>query len=146
MHDLSLDQKPEGWTPAAQTYDTMAAPFTALFAQDALRLTNVQRGQRVLDVAARTGVLSFAAVERGAEVLAVDFSPGMVEHLRAKVAAQSIQGMQVALMDGQALEVEDNSFDAAFSIFGLMFFPDRAAGFRGLYRAIRPGGRAAVVS
>jgi SAM-dependent methyltransferase len=145
MSDLSLDQQPEGWTHAAQAYDTMAAPFTALFAQDALRLANVQPGQRVLDVAAGTGALSFAAVERGAEDLATDFAPGMVEHLRAKVATQGVHGMQVAIMDGQALEVEDNSFDAAFSILGLIYFPDRAAGFRELSRALRPGGRAVVV-
>jgi len=146
MGDLTLDQQPEGWTCAAEAYDAIAAPFTTLFAEDALRLTNVQPGQRVLDVAAGTGALSFAAVERGAEVLATDFSPGMVEHLRDKASAQGVQGMQVAMMNGQALEVDDNSFDAAFSILGLMVFPDRAAGFRELYRAIRRGGYAAVVA
>jgi SAM-dependent methyltransferase len=146
MCDLTLDQKPEGWTCAAQGYDAMATPFTTLFAEDALRLINVQAGQRVLDVAAGTGALSFAAIERGAEVLATDFSEGMVEHLRTKVAAKGIHGMKVAMMDGQALEVDENSFDAAFSILGLMLFPDRAAGFRELYRSIRPGGHAAVVT
>ena len=49
-------------------------------------------------------------------------------------------------MDGQALDLKDGSFDAAFSIFGLTFFPDRFAGFRELCRVIKPGGRAAVVS
>jgi len=37
--------------------------------------------------------------------------------------------MQVAMMNGQALDVEDNSFDAAFSIFGLMVFPDALQDF-----------------
>lgn len=146
MNDLSLDQKPDAWGHDAQTYDTIAAPFTKLFAEDALRLTSVQSGQRVLDVAAGTGALSFAAAERGAEVLATDFSPRMTEILIAKVEEQGIQGIQVAIMNGQALDLDDNSFDAAFSILGLMLFPDRAAGFRELYRTIKPGGRAAVVS
>jgi len=70
----------------------------------------------------------------------------MVEYLRAKAAAQGIQNMRIALMDGQALDVEDNSFDTAISILGLRMFPDRAAGFRELCRAIKPGGRAGFLS
>ena len=41
-------------------------------------------------------------------------------------------------MDGQALEVADGSFDAAFSVFGVMLFPDWR---RELGRAVRAGGR-----
>ena len=48
-------------------------------------------------------------------------------------------------MDGQSLTVPDASFDAAVSILGLMFFPDLAQGFAELRRAVRPGGRVAVV-
>lgn len=146
MNGLSLDQKPEGWDPVAATYDTVAAPLMARFAPDALQLTEVRPGQRVLDVAAGTGALSFAAAERGAKVLATDFSPGMIDYLRHKAASRGVQGIEAAVMDGQALEVPDNSFDVAISLFGLMFFPDRAAGFRELYRVTKPGGRAAVVT
>ena len=146
MSDLSIEQKPEGWDPVAKAYDSSFASFTALFAQDVLRLITVQPGQRILDVAAGTGALSLAAAEAGAEVLATDFSPGMIDYLRSKAERKGIRGIRVAVMDGQALDVEDRSFDAAFSIFGLMVFPDRSAGFRELCRAIKPGGRAAVVS
>ena len=146
MSDLSIDQKPEGWDPVANVYDSSFAPVSALFAQDALRLVNVQPGQRILDVAAGTGALSLAAAEAGAEVLATDFSPGMVDYLRSKAERRGIPGIRVAVMDGQALDLTDESFDAAFSIFGLTFFPDRSAGFRELCRVIKPGGSAAVVS
>ena len=146
MSDLSTDQIPEGWDPVATAYDLPFGSFTALFAQDALRLVSVQPGQRVLDVAAGTGALSLAAAGAGAEVLATDFSPGMIDYLRSKAEREGIPGIRVAVMDGQALDLEDGSFDAAFSIFGLTFFPDRSAGFRELCRVIKPGGRAAVVS
>jgi SAM-dependent methyltransferase len=146
MSDLSIDQTPQGWNPLANAYDSSFASLTTLFAQDALRLVNVQPGQCVLDVAAGTGALSFAAAELGANVLATDFSPGMIDYLRLKAERKGIRSMRVAVMDGQALDLEDNSFDAAFSIFGLMYFPDRSAGFRELCRVIKPGGRAAVIS
>lgn len=146
MSDLSIDQIPEGWDPVAKAYDLPFGSFTALFAQDALRLVSVQYGQRILDIAAGTGGLSLAAADAGAQVLATDFSPGMIDYLRSKVERKGIRGISVAVMDGQALDVEDGSFDAAFSIFGLTFFPDRSAGFRELCRVIKPGGRAAVVS
>ena len=48
--------------------------------------------------------------------------------------------------DGQALPYADATFGAAFSMFGLMFFPDRAAGFRELRRVLVPGARAVVSS
>jgi SAM-dependent methyltransferase len=47
-------------------------------------------------------------------------------------------------MDGQALELEDASFDVAGSLFGLMFFPDHDRGMRELYRVLKPGGQAVV--
>jgi ubiquinone/menaquinone biosynthesis C-methylase UbiE len=44
------------------------------------------------------------------------------------------------------LELPDNSQDYAFSVFGLIMFPDQAKGFKELYRVIKPGGKAAVTS
>jgi ubiquinone/menaquinone biosynthesis C-methylase UbiE len=59
---------------------------------------------------------------------------------------RGIANIKTCLMDGQALEFGDNTFDFAYSIFGLMFFPDRLKGFREMHRTLRPGGRAAVTS
>jgi SAM-dependent methyltransferase len=47
-------------------------------------------------------------------------------------------------MDGQRLELADDSFDSGASMFGLVFFPDTAAGLRELRRVVRPGGLVAV--
>lgn len=142
---VSPDQVPSGWTDGADDYATFFAPVTARFGDDAVELLRVRPGERFLDVAAGTGTLALAAARAGAEVLAVDFAPGMVELLDRRFATEGVRGA-VRRMDGQALTLDDASFDAAASLFGLIFFPDMAAGARELRRVVRPGGRVLVGS
>src|SRR5205814_5243528 len=69
------------------------------------------------------------------------------EQFRARVAAAGLDAaIDVRVGDGQKLPFESGAFDAAFSMFGLMFFPDRAAGLREMKRVLKPGGRAFVGS
>ena len=96
-------------------------------------------------MAAGTGVLTLAAAARGSHVLATDFAPAMVERLRERVAeAGLLDRVTAEVMDGQALEVPDASFDAVLSNFGVIFFPDPDRGFREMHRALRKNGRAVV--
>jgi SAM-dependent methyltransferase len=94
-------------------------------------------------VAAGTGALTLMAAERGIDVTAVDFAPGMVEFLRGRLPAASPKG-RVREMDGQELEFADASFDAGCSLFGLILLPDTDRGLRELARVVRPGGRVLV--
>lgn len=48
------------------------------------------------------------------------------------------------VMDGQKLE--NDRFDAAFSMFGLMFFPDKVRGLKEIHRVLKPKGKIAVSS
>ncbi len=47
-------------------------------------------------------------------------------------------------MDGQGLDLPTAHFDAACSVFGVMFFPDHRAGLAELRRVLKPGGRVGV--
>lgn len=134
MHD------PAHWDQTADHYETSAHPFTARFAADALARIAVTPGMRVLDVATGTGALALAAARAGAEVLATDFSPAMV----ARVTAHGVANLQGRTMDGQALDLPDAAFDAVFSIFGVIMFPDWRKGLREMARVTRPGGRGVV--
>lgn len=146
MASTTPDRVPEGWDAAASWYERVIAPNTALYCEDALRIAAVRPGERLLDVAAGTGALTLLAAKRGANVLATDFSPVMVERLRARVAREGLAGVEARVMDGQRLELPDGSFDVAASVFGLIFFPDRAKGLAEMRRVLRPGGRAVLVT
>ena len=129
-------------------YDDAIAPIMrpyAITTLDLLGLTGGAARLRLLDVAAGTGVVAIEAARRGAEVLATDFAPGMVEVMRRRFAAEGLDA-RAEVMDGQALGLDDESFDLGTSTFGLIFFPDPLAGLRELRRVLRPGGRVGVAS
>ena len=133
---------PDHWDRAARHYEATAHPFTTLFAETALTKVNLGPGDRVLDVAAGTGALSIAAARTGAQVLATDFSPAMV----ARIAAAGLANIDTQVMDGQALTLPDASFDAVFSIFGVIMFPDWQKGLAEMARVTRAGGSGVVAA
>jgi len=137
----------EPWDLVATAYETDVLPYFTLYARDALARAAVGPGARVADVAAGPGTVSLLAAAAGARVSAIDISPRMVEGLRARAAAAgAADAIDARVGDGEHLPFESAAYDAAFSMFGLMFFPDRVAGMRELRRVLRPGGRAIVSS
>jgi ubiquinone/menaquinone biosynthesis C-methylase UbiE len=129
----------------ARAYDGAASRITGPLSLAALDLVGgVGAETRILDIAAGAGALSVPAAERGASVVAIDIAPGMVRRLSAKLAPFS--RCEVRLMDGQTLELEDASFDAAFSIIGVSLFPDWRKGLREQARVLRPGGKGCVAT
>lgn len=142
---LAPEQRADAWSAVAEAYDRFSQQVTLPFAEDAAQLVRIGQGTRVLDVAAGTGNFALAAARRGARVLATDFAPGMIDRLRARAMAERLT-VEAAVMDGQALELPDRSFDVAASIFGLLFFPDHDQGIRELRRVLVPGGRAVIAT
>jgi len=137
---------PRLWNRAAPDYLRDAAGGLALFAADALHLAGVGPGMRIADVACGPGALSFAAARAGARASALDFSTEMIALLARCAREEGIDGVEAQVGDGMALPWPEARFDAAFSMFGLIFFPDRARGLAELRRVLRPGGRAVVSS
>jgi SAM-dependent methyltransferase len=140
-----LDQQPDAWGAVAADYHAFAGNVTRPFAEDAAELVRIGKGTRVLDVAAGTGNFTFAAASRGASVLATDFAAGMIDYLRGEAERRGLSDrLRCDVMDGQQLELDDESFDVAASIFGVLFFPNPLKGLRELSRVLVPGGRAVV--
>jgi ubiquinone/menaquinone biosynthesis C-methylase UbiE len=135
-------ENPEHWDDAAQHYEKTAHPFTSRYAAAALARVTLTPDSHVLDVAAGTGALALLAARTGAQVLATDFSAGMV----ARIAAAGLNNVEARVMDGQALALDDGSFDAVFSIFGVIMFPDWRKGLAEMARVTRPGGYGVVAT
>lgn len=135
-------ENPDHWDHAAQHYEETAHPFTVQYAETALTRVALTPESRVLDVAAGTGALALTAARTGAQVLATDFSPGMV----ARISAANLPNVEARVMDGQALSLEDGSFDAVFSIFGVIMFPDWRKGLSEIARVTRAGGHGVIAT
>ncbi|MBB4660832.1 class I SAM-dependent methyltransferase [Conexibacter arvalis] len=96
-------------------------------------------GQRVLDVAAGAGNVAIAAARAGAEVVASDITPELLDAGRAAAEAEGLE-LQWVVADAQSLPFGDGAFDAVTSSFGAIFAPDHAVTARELLRVCRPGG------
>jgi len=136
---------PLPWDLVAEGYTSDVVPLFEVFAAEALTRLGPLAGRELADVACGPGTLALLAARAGARVRALDFSPPMIECLRARVAAEGVV-LDAVVGDGMALPWSDGCVDAAASMFGLMFFPDRGLGLRELHRVLRAGGRAVVSS
>ena len=120
--------------------------FTTGSAAKLVRFADINRGQRVLDVACGTGVVARAASERvgrHGRVVGVDLNPGMI------AVAQSLpatDGAPIEWLERSALNLglDDASFDVVLCQQGLQFFPDKAAALREMRRVLGNNGRLAL--
>ena len=136
----------EPWDIVADAYTVDLLSWSEYFAGTALQLASLPASPSIVDVATGPGTLALLAAKQGASVSAIDFSPAMIANLRRRADELGLVIADIRVGDGQDLPFDDNAFDGAFSLAGLIFFPDRAAGFCELHRVLRPGRRAVVSS
>jgi ubiquinone/menaquinone biosynthesis C-methylase UbiE len=131
------------WDAIAAGYDETNTPSQMWVASEGLRRAGVRAGTRFLDVASGSGALSIPAARLGAQVVAVDQSPAMLELLRARARKEGFE-IETRVMDGHALELDTDRFEVAGSQFGVMLFADMPKALREMARVIEPGGRVLI--
>ena len=132
---------------AAERYERWAVPFVVgPWVPGLLDLAQLRAGERVLDIACGTGVVSRLAARRvtlGGTVTGLDLNEGMLAVARRLPLPP---GLTIDWRQGSALAlpVADGAFDVALCQQGLQFFPDRLKALSEMRRVLTPTGRVAL--
>jgi ubiquinone/menaquinone biosynthesis C-methylase UbiE len=124
-------------------YDTMMVPLIfEAYAADMAELVAAFSPASILETAAGSGVVARALAPRlgaGARYVVTDLNQPMLNYAATRQGPESrIEWEQADALD---LPFEDASFDVVCCQFGVMFFPDRVAGYAEARRVMKPGGR-----
>lgn len=137
---------PKPWDIVASGYTNTTMKMLSQYAEEAICSLGSKVEGRVLDMVCGPGTVALKLASRADLIHAIDFSESMIEAIKQKINDVNLKNVYAQHGDGQALPYDSNSFDAAFSMFGLIFFPDRKKGFSELYRTLKPSGMVAVSS
>jgi SAM-dependent methyltransferase len=100
---------------------------------------SVGKGTRLLDVGAGTGNVALEAARRGADVVATDLTPALLEVGKERTRSEGLT-VKWQQADAEDLPFEDASFDVVTSTFGAMFAPRASVAAGEMLRVARPGG------
>jgi ubiquinone/menaquinone biosynthesis C-methylase UbiE len=142
--------RPEQWhltNDAARRYERCVAHYIlGPWAAPLVETAGIVPGERVLDIACGTGVVTRIAAERAGitgKVVGLDLNSDMI------AVAQALPpppGAKIEWLTRSALDLgfEDASFDAVLCQQGLQFFPDKLTALLEMRRVLRTGGRLAL--
>jgi SAM-dependent methyltransferase len=138
------DEEAANWIKYEDSYERTGVELWPLF------LTGVELNEsdRVLDLGCGTGggTRSLAELVPQGSVVGIDLSTRMVAHAREVTARKGVPNIEFVDGDAQVFPFEPDHFDLAVSSFGSMFFADPVAAFTNVGRALRPGGRLALLT
>ncbi|WP_304451319.1 class I SAM-dependent methyltransferase [Nocardiopsis sp. YSL2] len=142
----AMGQVRDQWEALAPGFDEYVTPNTLRLGEQALERIDIGPGTRFLDVAAGTGALALPAARRGAEVVAVDIAPGMVDRLASRARAEGLRSVEARVMDCGSLDFGDGAFDVAASQNGVTMSPGPRPALSEMARVTRRGGTVLVVA
>ena len=143
--DLQRRIQRYGWDRAAIYYENFWQQQLKPAQEKLLEMANLQPGEKLIDIACGTGLVSFPAAEKlgpNGFVLATDISDGMVKICTELANEKKLTNMEFKRMDAEELHVPSEEYDVALCALGLMYVPDPVKALKEMHRVIRPGGRA----
>lgn len=126
------------------TYDRLFGPVFEQGRQVTVEKMNCQPGNRVLEVGVGTG-LSLPHYPKDVDVTGIDVSPDMLAHARERVDDEP-ERFTLQVMDGQALEYEDNTFDKVVAMYVVSVAPDPKKLIAEMKRVCKPDGEIFIVN
>jgi len=114
--------------------------------QVAVDMLSTKPGARLLDVAAGSGDLSFAALKWQPElVVGMDIAQKMLERFNEKLRRKNEERIKIICGDVEHSALKDNSFDGAMVAFGVRNFSDIQVGLSEMHRVLKTGGKIVVL-
>lgn len=138
------DTAAQAWHNWAPTLQEWLGPATDIM----LDMAGVKPATRVLDVAAGAGGQTLDAAKRvgpSGSVLATDISSKILDFAQQNALSKGYNNISTRVLDGENLDVEAGSFDAAISRVGLIYFPDQQKALTGIRKVLKPGGRLGAI-
>jgi ubiquinone/menaquinone biosynthesis C-methylase UbiE len=126
-------------------YASVARDVIAALGPLLVEAAGIRAGQRVLDVAAGTGNVAIPAALAGADVVASDLTPELLDLGRREAERRGVT-LRWEVGDAEALQYETGSFDVVTSCVGVMFAPHHQPAADELVRVARPGGTIALAN
>lgn len=133
-----------GWDLAAADYEPLWGAQLAGVQATLLAQAALQGGERVIDIACGTGLVTLSAaraVGPNGAVVGVDLSGEMVAAATRRARALAVTNVDFARRDAERLDYADAGFDVALCSLGLMYLPAPERALREVRRVLRPGGR-----
>lgn len=129
--------------------DLMSMGVHRLWKRHFIAISNIQPGQRVLDVAGGTGDITALIRKRvgaSGSVVLSDINESMLEVGRKRLEDRGIVGnIEYSVANAEKLPFPDGEFDAVTIAFGLRNVTDKDAALREMFRVLKPGGRAMIL-
>ncbi len=136
----------DAWDAIADGFDEFVTPESTQLGERGLDGLGIGPGTRFLDVAAGSGALTLPAARLGAEVVAVDIAPAMIERLAARARGEGLSNVECRVMNGQDLDFADDTFDVSASQHGVSLFPEVDDGLAEMVRVTGIGGKVLVIA
>jgi len=133
-----------GWKKWFHITDTSAQPVSDRM----VALAKIKPGDRVLDIATGLGEPALTAARAAGptgHVLATDLSQDMMDFAAKRAADLRLDNVDFRIVDANALDLPEASFDAVLSRWGLMFLTELDTTLAAIHRCLKPGGRLVAV-
>lgn len=128
----------------SDVYDSPEMRYFPFAADYMINLVTPGPGEKVLDIAAGTGMVTIPAaraVRPEGRVQAIDFSTGMLNKAEKNINRHALGNVDLLVMDAENLGFRAGSFDLITCGFGVFFLADPFTALRNWQRVLKPGGR-----
>lgn len=149
--DSKKEQVAEMFNNIAANYDFLnhflSMGIDILWRKKAIRLLKDRNPKVILDVATGTGDFAIEALSLNPDrIVGVDISKDMVSVGQTKVKKKNVESIiELKYGDSEALEFEDNTFDAMTVAFGVRNYENLEKGLSEMRRVLKPKGQVAII-